>query len=257
MKFREITRELISLLENKSGYPVQVLEEPGLSTIASIQIARGNIPSHILYYRPSPGTLPDYAICWQCVFAMRMFECPPEKRVQIASIPSGEKIVEKLLINGIGRKLRLSQTQIETLKQQLYSGIITHLRSVPIGFRVVSWLGNNYPQLRDLELSFAEQELKMGDESRNPRVRDIIPPEIYLPTNYINAAHAIYWAERLEKPSLINPYRLMDMESHGRKLLEIIDSVPDNPLQDRDMIDNWAEQLQIQDWYIWVPYTAP
>ena len=49
----------------------------------------------------------------------------------------------------------------------------------------------------------------------------------------------------------------MDMESHGRKLLEIIDSVPDNPLQDRDMIDNWAEQLQIQDWYIWVPYTAP
>ena len=218
MKLRDITREVIHLLEEKSGYPVNISEDPKLSTIATIRIAHNTLPAHILTYRPSPGTPPDFAICWQCAFAMRLYECPPEQRVQIANSPIGEKKVEGLLTNGIGRKLSLSRTQLEPLKQQLYMGLITHLRSVPIGLRVASWLVSTYPQLHDLEDSFAEQELKMGVESLDPRIRDMMPPEIFKPTSYINAAHAVYWAERLDKPSLINPYRSLGFEVQGRKL---------------------------------------
>jgi len=257
LKLREITRELIKLLEEKSGYPVDVAEEPKLPTIATIRIARHNLPAHILSYRPSPGTPPDYAICWQCVFAMRLFECPPEQRVQIAGAPAGEKILEELLVNGIGRKFRLSRAQIEPLQQQLFTGMITHLRSVPIGLRVVAWLGRNYPQLRELERPFAEQELKMGTESLDSRVREMMPPEIFKPTSCINAAHAIYWAERLEKYDLVNPYRSLGFESQGRKLLEITTSVSDDPLHDKELIDRWAEHLGLQEWYTWVPYAAP
>ena len=66
MRLREVTRKVISLLEEKSGYLVNVTEEPALPTLATIHIARGNIPAHILSYRQeAKNETPDFAICWQ------------------------------------------------------------------------------------------------------------------------------------------------------------------------------------------------
>lgn len=259
MKLREITREVIQRLEEKSGYQVHVMEDPNLSTIAAIRIARDNVPAHILSVRPAPGASPDYAICWQCVFAMRMFECPEGERFQIAASQLGNEAVERLLNapGGIVRKLRLNGVQVGSLKQQLLGGLVTHLRSVPIGLRVVSWLGRTYPQLHEEERSLAEQELKMGRDSLAPRIKQMMPPEIFAPTAYINTAHAIFWAERLGEPKLVNPYRAQGYEPHGKKLLEIASQILDEPSQDKELIDSWATQLKIKDWYTWLPYLAP
>jgi DNA topoisomerase VI subunit A len=54
MKLRDTTRKIISRLEENSGYPVQVLEDADLPTFAVIRIARGNMPAHILKYKPLP-----------------------------------------------------------------------------------------------------------------------------------------------------------------------------------------------------------
>jgi hypothetical protein len=50
LTLREITRKVIASLEEKSGYTVEVIEDSALPTLATIQIARGNIPAHILSY---------------------------------------------------------------------------------------------------------------------------------------------------------------------------------------------------------------
>lgn len=257
MNFRDTTRQLIRLLEEKSGYPVEVLEDPKMTTIASIRIARDNLPAHILTYKPMPGAAPDYAICWQCAFALRLFECPPEQRVLISGTEAGEDFVDDLVVNGAGRKLRLDRVQMISLRQQLYMGLITHLRSVPVGLRVVTWMGRNYPQLHSLERTFAEEELKLGEASLDTRVQEMMPPEIFNPTSAISAAHAIYWSQRLEKPELVNPYRLMGFESQGHRLLEALDSLDAAPQHDRSLIDRWAALLGLQDWYTWTPYIAP
>ena len=97
MKLREITRDIIHQLEEISGYPVQVIEDPKLTTIATIRIARGSVPAHTVIYKPSTGEDPDYAICWQCAFTKRIFECPSDQRFQIASSEAGEKAVDDLL----------------------------------------------------------------------------------------------------------------------------------------------------------------
>lgn len=97
LKPRDITRTIIGLLEERSGYPVQISAEPNLPTIATVRIARGTLPAHLVLYKPSTGENPDYAICWQCVIAMRLFECPPNQRFQIASSRKGEQAVTALL----------------------------------------------------------------------------------------------------------------------------------------------------------------
>jgi len=257
LKIREITKDLIHQLEIKSGYQVTVLEDSKLLTIANIKIARGNLPGHILSYKSTPGLEPDYAICWQCIFAMRLFECPPDQRFQITSSLFGENKVEELIHHGIGQNFQFPKNQLDSLKQQLLSGLITHLRSVPIGFRVVSWLDKNYPELNDLKQKFAEQELKSGVDSLDPKIKKVMPPIIYNSTTYINAAHATFWANHLNNPNLINPYRSVGAVAQGKKLLEMTDNIPADSINDKELIDNWAVFLKIQDWYEWLPYLAP
>ncbi|MFA5874619.1 MAG: hypothetical protein WC832_11705 [Anaerolineales bacterium] len=260
MKLREVTRKVISALEEKSGYLVNVTEEPALPTLATIRIARGNIPAHILSYRPgAKNESPDFAICWQCAFALRMYECPQDQRYLIAGNPEGDRAIDAILKapNGIVQKYPLDKAQLEAFKQQLLSGLITHLRSVPIGLRVSETLTVDYPELLELETMHVEKELAIAKESLSARVREMMPAEIYNPTHTINAAYALFWAARLEKPEVVNPFHLDGFDGYGQQLLNIYESVPGDPAHDYELIDRWADHLKIRSWYSWLPYQAP
>ena len=191
--------------------------------------------------------------------ALRMFECPPEKRFLIASAPEGDRALESILRSpdGIAQKYRLGEAQLDSFKSQLLNGLITHLRSVPIGLRVSEKLTLDYPDLLELEVKHVEKELEIARQTRSANVKAMIPAEIYNPTQYINAAYAIFWAGRLEKPNIVNPYRLEGFEVHGQKLLDIFENIPNQPTNDYELIDLWADYLNIRNWYTWLPYQAP
>ena len=257
---RATTQKFISTLEEKSGYMVQVIEEPNLPTLSSIRIAHSELPAHILMYKPvAKNEAPDYAICFQCALAIRMFDCPPEKRFQIGSNPKGDQAMDAILNsrNGVVERYQLSVLQAESLKAQLLGGLITHLRSVPLGLRISETLTLDNPELIDLEVAHVEKELNLGIEGLSQRVRESMPVEIYNLSHYINAAHAIFWGRHLEKPEIVNGYHLAGFDVHGQKLLNIYESIPNDPSYDYELIDRWAEYLQIRDWYTWVPYQAP
>lgn len=260
MKLREVTRKVIKELEEKSGYLVQVMEQPDLPTIATIRIARGNLPAHILSYKPNQkDQLPDYSICWECKFAMRMYECPPEKRFQITGNQDGERAVDEILKapGGIAQKFNLTGTQREGIKQQFLGGLITHLRSVPVGLRVSEKLTLDFPELLEYEVLHVEKELAIAKESLSRQIKDMMPVEIYNPTQAINAAYALFWATCLEKPVIVNPFRMDGSDRQGQKLLDIYNATTDDPLHDNELIDRWAELLKIRSWYSWLPYQAP
>jgi hypothetical protein len=260
LKLREVTRKLITSLEEKSGYLVQVTEDPTLPTLATIRIARGNVPAHILSYRPgAKNEAPDFSICWQCTFALRMYERPPEQRYLIASSMEGDQALDAILKapGGLAQKYRLNKAQLETFQQQFLGGLITHLRSVPVGLRVSEKLTLDYPELLELEAPHVEKELAIAKESLSARVKEMMPAEIYNPTHYINAAYAMFWAPRLEKPVIINPFHLAGFDIYGQQLLNIYETVPGDPEHDCELIDRWADYLKIRSWYSWLPYQAP
>jgi hypothetical protein len=58
LELRQITREIIKSVEEISGLPVQVLEDPKLNTIAAVRMARGTMPAHIVLFKPVPGEPP-------------------------------------------------------------------------------------------------------------------------------------------------------------------------------------------------------
>ena len=260
MKIREVTRKVIATLEQKSGYIVTVMEDPALPTLATIRIARGNLPAHLLSYKPgTKNETPDFAICWQCALAMRMYDCPPDQRYLIGSNPNGDKALDAIIgaPSGIAQKLRLTKEQLDAFKQQLLSGLITHLRSVPVGLRVSETLTLDYPELLELEALHVEKELAIARESLSASVKEMMPAEIYNATHDINAAYALFWAARLEKPTVVNPFHLAGFDSYGQQLLNIYEAVPNDPSHDYELIDRWANYLKIRNWYSWLPYQAP
>jgi hypothetical protein len=56
MNLRDTTRKIISRLEEKSGYPVQVVEDKNFPVFASLRIVRGPLPAHILSFNALPHT---------------------------------------------------------------------------------------------------------------------------------------------------------------------------------------------------------
>ena len=100
MTLRQVTRAVISLVENVSGCPVVVSEDASLKTLAASRIARGANRIHTISYNPSVVTEPDYLICYQCGFILRLFGVAESDRVDLAGCAEGRQIVHRLLPSG-------------------------------------------------------------------------------------------------------------------------------------------------------------
>jgi hypothetical protein len=144
------TREFLALVERETGYPVKLLEDPNLPTLAAIRIARGATPAHFLTYKPTRDDSLDYSICYQCGFVLRLFETPPEQRFDFACTARGRDEVSKEMV-GPGGTLAgrgLSPADAEQVAGMVFDGLMTHLRSIPVGLRIADWIHANYPALR-------------------------------------------------------------------------------------------------------------
>ena len=97
MTLREVTRTVISLVENASGCPVVVSEDASLKTLAASRIARGANRIHLISFNPSAVSEPDYFICYQCGFILRLFSIAATDRFDFAGTVEGRQIVYQLL----------------------------------------------------------------------------------------------------------------------------------------------------------------
>jgi hypothetical protein len=260
LTLRDVTREIIQLVEDRTGIPVRVTQDPKLPTIATVRMARkGSVPSHLVIYKPYPGESPDYQICFECAFILRLFSNPPEKRFDITETAKGREEVEKMMTtpSGVAAKYRLKKAQIDELRTQFLGGLIIHLRSVPVGLRISEWLSTNYPELEALEKEYVQKEFDINRQSMKGEVKDITPPKVFLAAQAITAAYMFYWSEFYTKPEVFNPYIQEGFEKDARVLLDIYHRTPDDPTFDQALIDAWGRYLGLADWYTWQPYQPP
>jgi len=77
---------VLRLVEERSGIPVHVEPDATLpgTLLAKVVMARGKLPLHRVTYRPNSATPPDYLICQQAGFILRLFATPPESRKDFA-----------------------------------------------------------------------------------------------------------------------------------------------------------------------------
>ena len=259
MTLREVTRTVISLVEKASGCQVVVREDRSLKTLAAARIARGTNKIHVISYNPSAVSEPDYLICFQCGFILRLFNIAAADRFDFAGTVEGRQIVYQLLTapDGPGTQLKLPSESIATLRDQLFDGLMTQLRSMPIGFRVDSWIMREYPELSLLQQKASMQQLQENLQALSPEIKKIAPTKVLESNLAMNAAFAEFWAGHLGDPRVSLPYKAAGFAKAGEELLRVLDEVADDAAADRQLIDRWSQQLGLTGWYQWLPYNPP
>jgi len=240
---------VISLAEEVSGRPVRVREDTTLKVLATIRMARDRDPMHMISYRPVPGRQPDYHICYQCGFVIRLFENPPEARFAFGIAPDAEKKMDALLADpSLPQQARMA-------KPMLLNGLLTQLRSIPIGLRIDDWLWSACPDLRPEQTASAKRQLGDNSQALNPSVRKLFPRKVVNANTGMNAAFALFWENKLDDRSIGLPYRSIGADATGKALLDIFSAVDPKPSADWQLVDKWAEELGLAGWYKWVPHT--
>jgi hypothetical protein len=72
MPFAPEVQQLIQQVEQLSGRPVHVAEEPGMTMRATVTPARSGAPAHMVRFKPGSPSL-DYLVASQLVFLVRTF----------------------------------------------------------------------------------------------------------------------------------------------------------------------------------------
>jgi hypothetical protein len=258
MIFGDAVKKVLGLVEERSGIPVHIEPDPDLpgTLLAKVLMARGALRLHRVLYRPNSSTPPDYLICQQAGFILRHFGCPPEKRFDFASAEAGDRAVEKLIKAHPVAK-RLPPQSLPQFCQVLRDGFLYHLRSIPVGMRVDLWLANEFPELRQLQKESVLRQVQDSASTLAPHQQEMTPKEIFDVTQRISAAFTIFWGEQLHQPQLALPFKAAGYGQGGQELLQLWESTPDTPENDRLLVDRWAEKLGVAGWYRWVPYSEP
>ena len=258
MGFNATTEKVIKLVEETTGFPVYVEPDPSLppGQLAKVVVAHAELHLHRILYRPDACAAPDYLICYQCGFILRLFGVPPNQRVELTFSEQSIKEILRLVKSHptIGTLPREASAQ---LAKTLCAGLLNHLRSIPIGMRVDAWIATEFPELADLQRQGLLRQLEDTAMTLAPQYRQVSPDLIFKATQAISAAFAQFWAGRLNQPQLALPYKAAGFLGAGEELLAIWKALPDDPGHDRQLVDGWAQNLGVGKWHRWVPYSAP
>lgn len=256
MEHQKRIQNLLVQTEEESGYPTTVVADTNLSTHSALTFARGSLQANVIRYNPKFERLMDYIVAYHSGFILRFFSDPPGQRKDFGATESGRFNVEKL-VKRLEAAKKLPPQHLDSFAAQILSGLMTHLRSTPIGLRVESWIESDIPSISDKQKSGVEEQLKENLLPLNESVKKITPERIYDATLSISAAYAIHWAEKWDQSQLILPYRSAGFEEKGKRLIKIFKKLSDTPQNDRELVDAWADELGVGKWHDWVPYQEP
>ena len=242
------TRNIIDLVEKLSGRPVHVSEDPSLKTLSTMTTARGDAPMHLIRYQPTGVMPPDYFIAYQCGFTIRLFMSPPDKRFDVGYSADGERKMKEAISAASASKHMLE------MSEYLLSGLITQLRTYPVGLRIDQWIHEFYPELHDLQKKGVLIQLRQNTEAIKAGSSASFPRKVVKANLGMNAAYALFWSKRWNDDSLVLPFKAAGLLETGSRLLDIWNKASDDTTADMDLIDAWAFELGLKGWYKSTPY---
>ena len=242
------TQRIVEEVERLTKRPVHIEEDEKLKVMAQMTVARGDMPLHQLRYKPTGTAPPDYFVAFQCGFVIRLYQAPPEKRFEYCPGPDGRRKINDLLSD------RSFPTPVREMGDFLLQGLITQLRSIPIGLRVDEWLLATCPELRDLLVAGVKAQLEENLQAIPIGAKGVFPAKFYKGNVTMNAAYAAYWSRKWNDTSLTLPYKAAALLDDGLRLLRIFDRVPADPANDPDLVEQWAFELGLKGWYVLIPH---
>lgn len=180
-------------------------------------------------------------------FLIRTFTCPPADRWDIVSTDAERDL-------GI-KAMGLADFE-DPFARMMIATIITQLRSYSIGCRADDWIWNNRLGLREQQEAEIRSQLAENERALAPETRRKFPKPLVDANTSMNALFATLWGERLHEPRFAIPFVAMGYRSKAVELRAILDELPDDPVNDRMMIERWAPVVGLEGSFHFKPYTT-
>lgn len=248
------TRRILAKVEEQTHVPVQVLNESSLPVPARVLMARDQMRAHMVSVNPT-HPLADYYVAFAAAFILRLYDTKAEERCLFGESGRGLRQLEREPL-----PVGLSEFPPDVRKQflaSIHAGILTQLRSQPIGLRIATWLRSEHPELADLQADGVAAEQRDAIQALAPQVRARVPSQVFEASMAMNAAVALHSDRVFGQKLFAIPYTAGGHLERGQALLKSADEIPSDPNEDRTLVDAWAAYLGLTEWVTWVPFLPP
>jgi hypothetical protein len=160
------------------------------------------------------------------------------------------------------RKLsrRLGDETAQQYAQMVVAGLANQIYNMPLDCFVEARLHTGCPWLRDAQFAGLAQQMADNEKTVTDRqIRDLAPPSILQANLAMNAALALFVDELFGGVTAYGaPYEAAGALRKGRALHRMAQQAVTkwSPGSEYDLVDRWAAELGLTDWYTWVPDVA-
>ena len=257
LQLMDSVRQILAAVEKSSGKTITYIEKPDLSAPVSFNLAGKDDPQLMLFYRSHDDEDVNYDVANQAGHLLRLFAAPPEERfVSLAN----RRTMARFIMETESELERLSSLLgRDTVRKMIslwYQGVVFQLTRMPPDIMVNKRLYDDWPELRPLLLQAIAAQLRQAIPSLSPNVRRATPARIYRAANIMNFVFFKCLEDHF-RSDFLGPY-------HGT--IFILDGAPlaritavwgrNDHAGDRIMIDRWAAELELNNWYEWQPYVT-
>jgi hypothetical protein len=252
LKLLKSTQDILELITEKTQKPFSIIKKPDLLTTATIKIARKNMASHLLYYKDDKDGILDHLIAHECGHIYRIWGVPPEERKMVYTDDENRQHALSQIGNELLRLTNeIPMEKLGTIFDHWFHGIISQVTNIPVDMRIEKWIFDNYPGLRDSQISSIDRQMKEATQVLSKRVKDLTPKKLYDASNYINYSLAISMESLIGK-KYTAPYRNTPYPGLGSELADLVMKSEDRGFnQDIEIINQWTEMLSLKGWYKW------
>lgn len=250
MTEQEVQKTLLASVEQASGKPVIIQSDSTFSAHATIKIAGPDRPAHVLLYKPQFEAELPYLVSFQCALALRTIESTETARFDLTSTPNLHADVQRLVAEHLEQSSsNIPAAVVPQLVSQFANGLGLQIRSMPVAIRVDAMLFDDYPALRPLQRSSIDRQLQEAMQALGPVVKAIAPKVIVDANVGMSTAFAKFWAKCWGEPLVALPFIAAGYNEIGNQLIALIDSTPNSPDADRELVESWINQLQLGHWF--------
>ena len=249
MDLKELQQYFIDRVEATSGKNVLLQSDPKFTGHATIRVAKDNQPAHVLLYKPDHEALLPYLVAFQCEFALRTILAEPDAQFNLVLKPNMMDEFVKLMAKHFKNDSTMPAGAVPQLSKLFSDGLGHQLRSMPISMRIDRKLHEKFPELRSMQRKSIDIQLQENVHSIGPYAKRSAPNEIVRPNAMMNAAFAKFFSILWDSPPIFSPYVAAGYAQDAAKLLEIHDTIPNAPEEDRQLVDAWAAHTGLDKWF--------
>lgn len=244
------TQRMIDLVQRQTGYRVTVDVIAGIHEHAQMITARPDAPAHLIRVNTDRRLHADYIVAVQCGMILVLWSDPTK-------VPgmAFEKSKCDFLAGKWAKTKQLAAMPAETAARTanfFVESLLRQVNSMPLEIRVANLCYDSCPSLREMQAESFTAHLRGISEALSPKIKEIIPADVFQKNVAMNAALALNWARLSGSRMCLLPYESTGHVEAGQKLLDAVDAAPENTSESHmRTVDAWAEALSLRTLYRW------